>query len=531
MKNKILTIATIALSFNLITNFPISERGSWGVFAQQVPMYSLYYYNQFIYNPALAGANANGSLYLLNRNQWTGIPEAPKTKLVTLEGRMKDPRVGLGFNAYNDVAGIFNKTAASVSYAYMIKINDKQNLRFGLSGGFFDNRINFANITVKQKNDQLVFTEAPQRQTTLDGSFGLAYNYEKLQVGVAIPHLFGNKINYLDKQKSLTEYTLARQFIVSAKYDLFEMTYTASNGNTENLIRVTPLIFARITPNAPFQFDINIMSLYKERIWGAIMYRHTYGISASAGVKLFNQWSIGYAYDFPISMPSNAADFVGGTHEVMLGYTFGKKAADNSDLEKRIKELEDKVNKHDKDIDTLKNKSKDHDKRIEQNEKDIKELKGNFNDFKEMMERDVNKLKEKGSDTRNDENEKKYRTDYKTVRVGDKFEFDNINFKFGSWEIPTNAYTELNDLADVMKKNSDMEIEIDGNADEIGSAEINMKVSQARANGIRDYLVSKGVPENRITTKAFGSAKPLDTHHTGAARSKNRRVEFMIMKK
>ena len=108
--------------------------------AQQVPLLSHYYYNQFIWNPALAGVQKYGQAYLIYRNQWNQIPGAPITKAFTIDGPLKSKNVGLGANLYQDNAGVFSRTGGMVSYAYGINFSEDSRLRLGMGLGFIDNR-------------------------------------------------------------------------------------------------------------------------------------------------------------------------------------------------------------------------------------------------------------------------------------------------------------------------------------------------------------------------------------------------------
>ena len=59
----------------------------------------------------------------------------------------------------------------------------------------------------------------------------------------------------------------------------------------------------------------------------------------------------------------------------------------------------------------------------------------------------------------------------------------------------------------------------------------NTKLSQDRADAVREYFISKGIEPDRIASKGFGETKPVATNDTDEGRQKNRRVEFVIVKK
>jgi OOP family OmpA-OmpF porin len=101
-----------------------------------------------------------------------------------------------------------------------------------------------------------------------------------------------------------------------------------------------------------------------------------------------------------------------------------------------------------------------------------------------------------------------------------------VLFNFDSTEIKSKAHPMLNETSDILKKNPEINFEIGGHTDNIGSAEYNMKLSEGRANAVMQYLVSKGVDAKRLTAKGFGLTKPAASNDTQEGRAKNRRVEL-----
>jgi outer membrane protein OmpA-like peptidoglycan-associated protein len=73
-------------------------------------------------------------------------------------------------------------------------------------------------------------------------------------------------------------------------------------------------------------------------------------------------------------------------------------------------------------------------------------------------------------------------------------------------------------------------LRINGHTDNVGKEPANVKLSQGRADAIKNYLVKKGINKNRINSKGFGSKKPIATNTTDAGRQQNRRVEFQVIK-
>ena len=71
---------------------------------------------------------------------------------------------------------------------------------------------------------------------------------------------------------------------------------------------------------------------------------------------------------------------------------------------------------------------------------------------------------------------------------------------------------------------------IEGHTDSTGSAAINAKLSEARANAVRDYLIAKGFNADHLTAKGYGPSQPIDSNKTRSGRAMNRRVEIKLVK-
>lgn len=108
--------------------------------------------------------------------------------------------------------------------------------------------------------------------------------------------------------------------------------------------------------------------------------------------------------------------------------------------------------------------------------------------------------------------------------------FDNLNFEFGKADIKKDSYPYLDKLADTLNKAKNWTLEIQGHTDDKGGDDFNMKLSQNRADAVKNYLITKGVLLDTITAKGFGESKPLVPNDSDANREKNRRVEFKITK-
>ncbi len=103
-----------------------------------------------------------------------------------------------------------------------------------------------------------------------------------------------------------------------------------------------------------------------------------------------------------------------------------------------------------------------------------------------------------------------------------------IFFDTGKSTLKAGAKNTLGKIAEQLKGNSDVRIAIEGHTDSVGNDEKNMELSEKRANAVRDYLVSNGVPAERVTATGKGEADPVASNKTAAGRLQNRRVELVI---
>lgn len=162
---------------------------STSVLAQLNPMGTMYFQNQYLGNPALAGVNGGLDLNLGIRTQWANMPGSPNTQTLTASYALNN-KVGLGLNMYNDQSGLFKRVRTVASYAYRLPLNDDdKKLAFGLSLGFSNERIALEEI--RGSADDMAVGNYNLRDTYVDGDFGIAYLSTNLSVQAALPNMKG----------------------------------------------------------------------------------------------------------------------------------------------------------------------------------------------------------------------------------------------------------------------------------------------------------------------------------------------------
>ncbi len=108
-------------------------------------------------------------------------------------------------------------------------------------------------------------------------------------------------------------------------------------------------------------------------------------------------------------------------------------------------------------------------------------------------------------------------------------QLNNIYFETGKSTLLSTSKVELNKLYQLMKTNPTLKIELGGHTDNVGSDALNNKLSLARVEAVKSYLVKKGIPRENVVGKGYGSSKPIADNSTKQGRKENRRVEFTVL--
>lgn len=124
----------------------------------------------------------------------------------------------------------------------------------------------------------------------------------------------------------------------------------------------------------------------------------------------------------------------------------------------------------------------------------------------------------------------------KVPEVGVAVILDNVYYAFNKATVLEESYAALDKLAEMLKANPNVAIEISGHTDSKGADDYNMKLSEARAQSVVDYLASQGIDTSRLVAKGYGETKPIapNTNPDGSdnpeGREKNRRTEFKVIR-
>lgn len=101
-----------------------------------------------------------------------------------------------------------------------------------------------------------------------------------------------------------------------------------------------------------------------------------------------------------------------------------------------------------------------------------------------------------------------------------------IYFETGSAKLKLISNSQLDDLAEILKRNDAVNLSIEGHTDNVGEHDYNVTLSQQRTESVRDYLITKGISASRLNAIGYGETKPVADNAKAAGKAKNRRVEL-----
>ena len=123
--------------------------------AQQLPQFTQYMINDYVFNPAIAGIESSYQMKTNIRNQWIGIVDAPRTTVLSAYGKYRESNVGLGGVVFSDQVGPTSRNGMSLSYAYHFSLTEKMKMSLALSGGFAQFKIDKTGTKVQDEDDPL----------------------------------------------------------------------------------------------------------------------------------------------------------------------------------------------------------------------------------------------------------------------------------------------------------------------------------------------------------------------------------------
>ncbi|PKR79829.1 hypothetical protein CW751_12795 [Brumimicrobium salinarum] len=330
---------------------------------QQIPFYNHYVINPVVINPATAGASGDLNAYLTRGQRYMGFESGAINNTLSMEGKFAIPNSGFGILVSQQSIGLHDQLSAQLSYAYHVKFNKLNDLSFGLSAGYIDNRFRLEEINVLHQSDPYLMGMKSYRPT-YDFNLGVKYRWDKLSVGLSVPQLIGNKVKFA-KENTRGYYSLARHFMGSASYELKFASLPK--------LTIAPQGLVRFVVGAPVQYDLTAHADYEDIGWFSLTYKSDYAIQVNLGFHILKDLHVGYSYEYITGSFKN--NYSGVNHEFLLGYTFKsgksrkvvrrievevpvedpKLRKENEELKRKLKEKEEELRKRLKELEETQN--------------------------------------------------------------------------------------------------------------------------------------------------------------------------------
>ena len=288
------------------------------VSAQQMPVYSQYFINGFIINPALAGSDGSVKFQVSARDYMIGVGVSPKTFTASANGRLlrqnvavrkgklssQSGRVGMGGLIYSDHNGLVNRIGLQYTYAYHIDFFNSQ-LSLGLSAALSQTRIDAHKLDFNDP-EPLLKEGYGNLAYVPDAALGVFYKKQDYYIGFTASNLFQRSIRFGEFDYN---FVLYQHFFLlgGTSYDVGTQSYVA------------PSFLFKATSNGLYQGEISLRYSYNDDFWLATTFRTPKVTALMAGIRAKNLF-ISYTYEYNFN-PMRSFSF--GAHELNLIYRMG----------------------------------------------------------------------------------------------------------------------------------------------------------------------------------------------------------------
>jgi type IX secretion system PorP/SprF family membrane protein len=266
---------------------------------------SIFNYNSLIYNPAFAGAADGLNVAGIYSSQWYGFDGAPKTQYLTVDTKLPYNKIGLGLSLYHDAIGPAREYNIEGNFAYYIDVNDKYKLALGLKSGLHSYKVDINQLDVYQPGEQ-VFNSNFENNLSLILGLGMNFYSDKFFIGLSTPNLLVSK--YYNANNSSTLSKSKNNYYLNTGYK-FELRRD---------ITLTPAALVRVTEGAPISVLTSLNLNWYEKYIASLNFDYNSSVGLLFGVRLFDNFKVGYAYDQSITKFSR---YNNGTHTFLLTYT------------------------------------------------------------------------------------------------------------------------------------------------------------------------------------------------------------------
>ena len=281
--------------------------------SQDITNQTQFFFNPYTLNPSYAGTEGRPALFLSYRKQWSGIDGAPTISNFSFHNTSKN-KLNYGVNFNSDKRGILNTSSALVTIGYTISLDEFTWLRFGMSGGIGFNGVDVAKLGAFTDR---ILPSILNRNSFLMGNAGISVHHKTFHGGISLPNLFQ------------PVYVSPDPFSVTTLRPFQSVIIHASNrfyfDKDKNVFE--PYLMYRLNGSGlPSQLEIAALLHLQHFVWVGGSYRQNFGISALGGIKIKNQFALGFSYSIK---NTGLNELNSPSYEIQLGYLTGAKKKDH----------------------------------------------------------------------------------------------------------------------------------------------------------------------------------------------------------
>jgi len=268
---------------------------SFLVLAQQDPLYSQYFNNPMLINPAFAGSNERLYAGAAYRSQWAGVDGGPVTYNFNSHMALVNNKVGVGLLAVQDQLGDIKNTSYGGVFAYRIKLSEST-FSFGMQAGFTRYATDPNAVRVLNNPDPAFnqFTE-----TKFNTGAGVLLQNERYTFGLSVPRMLASSVS----QGGQSIQIYSQNFYLYGSYIFY----------VNERIQFKPSTLLRATAGTPISADLNANFIFNKLYTAGLFTRkfNTYGVLLQ---MVMNNYRLGYVFELPGK--SSALNYT--THEISL---------------------------------------------------------------------------------------------------------------------------------------------------------------------------------------------------------------------
>lgn len=275
--------------------------------AQQYPVFSQYYFNELVINPAYAGSHVQFSTTAMYRNQWVNFPGAPKTYHLTTHTSLLKNKIGVGLMINHDEIGSYKNEHIYGNYAYKLHFKNAT-LSMGLQAGFNLLGANYSNLSLQNPDGIDASFSNILNEIKPNFGAGLFYSTKNYFLGFSVPFILNNAI-----ASSLEELAGG---IKEARYYFLRGGAILPLDRMEK-VKINPSVLIRTQEGQPLSFDINNSFIFYDVFSIGGSYRLGDSFITFIDLKISDKIHFGYSYDLTTS---DIRGYSNGSHEFMINF-------------------------------------------------------------------------------------------------------------------------------------------------------------------------------------------------------------------